>query len=118
MLLYAPRRGLLELWPLPYGQRIGALNIGTGCCLRQHITYTQPKATNTVSDGDVRSYVFRADGSVSDVCVLPAFQPQTENKTHEDTKQTDKERDRKHRETADDIQAKKMNELLLTVNAW
>jgi len=36
LVFYAPRRGLLELWSVPQGQRVGALNIGYGCTLLTH----------------------------------------------------------------------------------
>ena len=31
--IYAPRRGLLELWAAPHGPRVAAVNVGGGCAL-------------------------------------------------------------------------------------
>ncbi|XP_065175412.1 rab3 GTPase-activating protein non-catalytic subunit-like [Sycon ciliatum] len=33
LLIYAPRRGIVELWPSDGGARIGAYNVGKQCCL-------------------------------------------------------------------------------------
>ena len=45
LLLYAPRRGLLELWAVPHGKRVGALNVGYGCVLLQPEVASSPTSS-------------------------------------------------------------------------
>jgi hypothetical protein len=61
LLVYAPRRGLLELWFVPYGQRIGALDIGADCRLLQGKQIQQ----------QIHAYVMRNNGEIQLVKIKP-----------------------------------------------
>jgi hypothetical protein len=70
LLLYAPRRGQLELWALPYGGRIGAKNVGLGCVLQQ-ATYT----TSAGGRAEVTAHLIRPNGDIQVVDVTAPAAP-------------------------------------------
>lgn len=36
LVIYAPRRGILEVWAMTQGPRVGAFNVGKHCRYEQH----------------------------------------------------------------------------------
>ena len=72
LVLYAPRRGQIELWALPYGGRIGARNVGTGCVLLPG-TYASPGASGQGSE--VCAHLLRPNGQIEVVRITPAVAP-------------------------------------------
>ena len=69
LIIYAPRRGLLECWEVSLNHRIGAVNVGLDCRL-----IPVPAATASSSDfisPPLHSLVLRANGSLMDLNLPP-----------------------------------------------
>ena len=64
LLLYAPRRGQLELWSLPYGARLGAKNVGFGCRLLTGLAHSE--------SGEVTAELIRKDGTIQSIVIRPS----------------------------------------------
>jgi Rab3 GTPase-activating protein regulatory subunit N-terminus/Rab3 GTPase-activating protein regulatory subunit C-terminus len=66
--IYAPRRGLLEMWQLRHGPRLRMLNVGERCVLSSRANALSLQTSTTTMgavDGGHRCYLWRADASES-----------------------------------------------------
>jgi hypothetical protein len=69
LVIFAPRRGVLEVWRTPYGPREAFLDVGVGC----RLLFTQTSlGSSDCFHQTARSYLLHKDGALEEILVHTA----------------------------------------------
>ncbi len=71
MVVYAPRRGILEVWKMRHGPRLAILDVGMGGrLLNSHAGLGQNAAIHMAKLSPARCYFLSIDGQLKEVVIV------------------------------------------------